>query len=60
MSKMERPPVAGLTQVTDYRGPDIRLGFALGRPLAERLVIFTLFAGWIGFWLTVIWWWMAR
>ena len=46
----------GSTKVAVYDPGEIRATDDALPPLVEKLVVVALFAGWIGFWIAVIWW----
>jgi hypothetical protein len=60
MSKMDRPPVVGMARPIGLDGRDMRSAGGTLRAFGEGLVGFALLASWLGFWIAVIWWWLAR
>ena len=59
MSKMERPPGVGTAELLGRGGRDTRSAGGRMRAFGEGLAGFALLASCLGFWVGVIWWWLA-
>ena len=57
MSRIERLPLAGTPEQPRFRsGAAVQPAGAELSPILERLCLLALFAGWLGFWVAVVWW----
>jgi hypothetical protein len=52
--------VVGMARPIGLDGRDMRSAGGTLRAFGEGLVGFALLASWLGFWIAVIWWWLAR